>query len=1458
MRERPYHRRPAHALAAGLLLALPSLLVVGEAAGFPTHPGKWTTTKMDWHSTAVNMVLLPGQPSTYHSRVLWWNHDDLSSIAGGLWGWSAPSPDTDITVNQGVFPVASFVDLHLEDPPLHASQPNNIFCAGQTMLADSSKLLITGGTALGEGGTRSTLIFNSSYDANGAWVAVDSMQFRRWYSDNTLLPTGKVVTVTGSSFSHFAVVGGIAEPADTATRMLQRYDVSYDDVWEQPNVVPSQVPDAPNPLQPFYDTGAAEIGSSSMFTFGGRSASGQLRLNAIRIQRDRNAFAPDYRFQWTDLAQSGSLLPTERAGSAVVSVKNSGDVLVIGGKSSVGPESEVWRGKIENNGITWTKLVNQGPNALPALHGLSAVYAEGEDRVFIFGGSTTGSDTPTNQDVYSLQLGASGTNELHVTLASATGEVPGPRSYGSLNYFKNSLHHVGGDPGHHRAMLFGGITVNGTYSDTLSSMWIHGPTSVVWERVTPDPGPAPAGRARHAAAIDYGSQWLIVSGGEKTSGTSTNELWAFDLTCGASHNCATDASNHWEQLENLPLPVRGHCGFVIGPEPAFPRLPEVFDPTKPSGQLQQWATLNTPHWQEWFSFGFAAPRGPAGDEVRVFYAGPEDPSSMLHLSGTPYWTYVGSNIGDWRPGSAVMYRPGKVMKCGTRDTGGNTPESVLGRTAVIDLKAPSPAWTVAATADSMIHRRNHNLVILPNGEVLVVGGARWGGNDDSNDDNCVKRPQIWYPDTLAAGHWYGEEPNGIPLDPSTVRRHYHTSAILLPDARVLVAGGNEAVETTQQTLADIYSPYYLFNPNGTTATRPVIASAPIRVSYGERFSVCIHGTDNVLSKISLIRPGATTHGFDQNQRFVPLSFDQPWSTLPNGDKRFVVNAPADSFDAPPGDYLLFALNEAGTPAIAPWIQLRATDLDTDPPAAVTTLHKLCGHDGWADLEWTPPYEDITSSACPGGPTAGSEVRWSLSTIPDDNAYNAIPSAQRSVGPPGADPYLGYAQSTSVLGLTTGTRYYFRMKTKDYAYATGNWSAMSNELTFVLHDETCGGSGGGGGCCHEEGLAADLGGNAFMQVGTGGTSTTDPTFLENTLLANTPLNTSSTDLLRLPHGPKWTSTGSRIRLSQSGALSTRYTGVRLLGVTPTAGEELFVAGHDVVSGTLIDPIRVSQAGGRDLTARFAADSAFDGRDGDTLVVEFSVRSPGRIALETSRSQLVIPPDRTGIDIQCETAQGWSSVAHHDPRELVSQALYDVASPARVRLVFLGEHRLHRVGRFVPGTAPTVMALEPTSIDHSRSGDVSTALGTGGVLLASGEHALADFAATLDQAAGLEWFLQVTGEHVPASAAGTTASLRDAESETAPLKYALEQNRPNPFENETHVGFELPVRSVVKLEVFDLMGRRVATLANATYEPGRHSVSWDRHGNRGTRVPAGVYTCRFTAGQHQEQRQMIVFP
>jgi hypothetical protein len=65
----------------------------------------------------------------------------------------------------------------------------------------------------------------------------------------------------------------------------------------------------------------------------------------------------------------------------------------------------------------------------------------------------------------------------------------------------------------------------------------------------------------------------------------------------------------------------------------------------------------------------------------------------------------------------------------------------------------------------------------------------------------------------------------------------------------------------------------------------------------------------------LIRTGAVTHFFDQNTRFVPVSFQQTSGGL-------TLTAPATSNLAPPGYYMLFVVNSNGVPSIAPFVQLQ--------------------------------------------------------------------------------------------------------------------------------------------------------------------------------------------------------------------------------------------------------------------------------------------------------------------------------------------------------------------------------------------------------------------------------------------------------------------------------------------------------------------------------------------------------
>ena len=91
---------------------------------------------------------------------------------------------------------------------------------------------------------------------------------------------------------------------------------------------------------------------------------------------------------------------------------------------------------------------------------------------------------------------------------------------------------------------------------------------------------------------------------------------------------------------------------------------------------------------------------------------------------------------------------------------------------------------------------------------------------------------------------------------------------------------------------------------------------------------------------------------------------------------------------------------------------------------------------------------------------------------------------------------------------------------------------------------------------------------------------------------------------------------------------------------------------------------------------------------------------------------------------------------------------------------------------------------------------------------------------------------------------------------PASFALLRNRPNPFTGTTTLGFDVPRRTHVRLEVFDITGRRVAMLANRDYEPGRFTLEWDGRTSSGTRAAAGVYLYRMTAGAFREQRHMVL--
>jgi hypothetical protein len=141
--------------------------------------------------------------------------------------------------------------------------------------------------------------------------------------------------------------------------------------------------------------------------------------------------------------------------------------------------------------------------------------------------------------------------------------------------------------------------------------------------------------------------------------------------------------------------------------------------------------------------------------------------------------------------------------------------------------------------------------------------------------------------------------------PMTVPRLYHSTALLLPDGRVWVAG------TDGETRMEVYSPDYL-----SRGARPVITDAPASVTYGQGFPIHLLEQGDV-SSVAFIRLSAVTHCFNMGQRHVALDF------APSDFAGFQITAPADANLAPPGYYMLFVLDGNGVPAVAPLVQLVA-------------------------------------------------------------------------------------------------------------------------------------------------------------------------------------------------------------------------------------------------------------------------------------------------------------------------------------------------------------------------------------------------------------------------------------------------------------------------------------------------------------------------------------------------------
>ncbi len=299
---------------------------------------------------------------------------------------------------------------------------------------------------------------------------------------------------------------------------------------------------------------------------------------------------------------------------------------------------------------------------------------------------------------------------------------------------------------------------------------------------------------------------------------------------------------------------------------------------------------------------------------KVFNSGPDPVMRELDPSGNGQWQDLQDRDGQTRDyGGHALYDIGKLLVAG----GGPS----LSSAETIDINGATPK--VAATAPLHYGRRQNNLTVLADGSVLATGGNSSGATL-VDKDHGVYAAERWDP---ATGRW-------SVLDSEDRTRQYHSTALLLPDGRVLSAGGGVCGTCDDvgylEKNAQIFSPPYLYGPDGNPAPRPTISSAPTATPYGATFKVTTPDAGSV-SKVALLRLGAVTHDNNMEQRYVPLK------EVGRSGSTIRLTSPANANIAPPGVYMLFVVNSAGVPSVAKMVTVSPTAAATPNAAPSVTV-----------------------------------------------------------------------------------------------------------------------------------------------------------------------------------------------------------------------------------------------------------------------------------------------------------------------------------------------------------------------------------------------------------------------------------------------------------------------------------------------------------------------------------------
>lgn len=324
---------------------------------------------------------------------------------------------------------------------------------------------------------------------------------------------------------------------------------------------------------------------------------------------------------------------------------------------------------------------------------------------------------------------------------------------------------------------------------------------------------------------------------------------------------------------------------------------ERFD-TKTNKWLPTWQVPQT--WSFWGLY----PHMFLMQDGRLFYSGGHVFGDGLAGTGAaiydPVTSIINEVIGlrqkDMRDQSAsVLLPPAQDQK--VMITGGgniNTANPGINLTDIIDLKQATPTYQAGPDLPGL-GKMYVNSTILPDRTVLISNGGRLNRDDSTN----VLSAAIYDPEANVM--------NSVAADP--IGRNYHSSAVLLPDGRVVVLGSNPGDGSFEMRIS-VYQPPYLFR-----SVRPEISNVPTQATYGQNISFNVNTPNKIVKWAQLLRPMSVTHQMDSNMRLVDLPV-----VVQNGIA--TVSVPENRNLVPPGPYMMTVTDSDGIPSIASWVMIK--------------------------------------------------------------------------------------------------------------------------------------------------------------------------------------------------------------------------------------------------------------------------------------------------------------------------------------------------------------------------------------------------------------------------------------------------------------------------------------------------------------------------------------------------------